>query len=187
MMRRERAVSSLLGAEAGGVAALSSGRGWASVGLRDELLVALAAMTPVGELRAAIPLAALTYDMWWLKAYALAVVGNLVPVPFVLFGLRTVGERIERQEHLVGRLLRWRTRRVEAQWGDRVRRLGFLGIVLVVAIPLPLTGAWTGTLAVWALGMPARRGLPAIAAGVAIAGAIVTALTAAGIGLVRLL
>ena len=67
-----------------------------------------------------------------------------------------------------------------------MRRYGFFGIVLVVAIPLPLTGAWTGTLVVWALGEPARRGLPAIAAGVVIAGAVVTAMTAAGLELARL-
>lgn len=152
----------------------------------DELIVILTAMTPVGELRAAVPLAMLTYDMWWLKAFALSVAGNIVFTPFVLLGLHTVGNRIERQEHVVGRLMRWRTRRVEEQWGERVRRYGFFAIVLIVAIPLPLTGAWTGTLVVWALGEPARRGLPAIAAGVVVAGAIVTAMTAAGLELARL-
>ena len=152
----------------------------------DELIVILTAMTPVGELRAAVPLAMLTYDMWWLKAFALSVAGNLVFAPFVLLGLRILGERIERQEHIVGRLLRWRARRIEEQWGERIRRYGFSGIVLLVAIPLPLTGAWTGTLAVWALGVPARRGLPAIAVGVAIAGTIVTSMTAAGLELARL-
>ena len=151
-----------------------------------ELIVILTAMTPVGELRAAIPLALLTYDMPWPQAYVLAVIGNVLPMPLVLLALRTVGARIERQEHVVARLLRWRTRRVERAWGDRIRRWGFAGIVLIVAIPLPLTGAWTGTLAVWAMDVPARRGLPAIAVGVAIAGAVVTALTLAGIEVVRL-
>ncbi len=154
--------------------------------LPHELIVILTAMTPVGELRAAVPLAVLTYDMWWLKAYALSVAGNLAPVPIVLLGLRAVGGRIERQQNAAGRLLRWRTRRIEAQWGDRVRRYGFFGVVMIVAIPLPLTGAWTGTLAVWALDIPARRGLPAIAVGVAIAGVVVTAMTVAGVELARL-
>ena len=151
-----------------------------------ELIVILTAMTPVGELRAAIPLALLTYDMPWPQAYVLAVIGNVLPMPAVLLALRTVGARIERQEHVVARLLRWRTRRVEQAWGDRIRQWGFAGIVLIVAIPLPLTGAWTGTLAVWAMDVPARRGLPAIAVGVAVAGAVVTALTLAGIEVVRL-
>ena len=154
--------------------------------LPDELIVILTGMTPIGELRASVPLAIVSYDMWWLKALGLSVVGNLLPVPFLLYGLRTVGTRIERQENVLGRLLRWRTERIERMWGERIRRYGFFGIVLVVAIPLPFTGAWTGTLAVWALGEPARRGLSAITVGVLIAGAIVTALTVAGVELIRL-
>ena len=67
-----------------------------------------------------------------------------------------------------------------------MQRYGFFAIMLAVAIPLPLTGAWTGTLIVWTLNEPVRRGLPAIAAGVVIAGIVVTSLTLAGIELIRL-
>ena len=152
----------------------------------DELIVFLTAMLPIGELRASVPLAILSYDMAWPAAFALSILGNLLPVPFVLFALRTAGSRIERQEHVIARLLRWRTARIEQSWGSRVRRYGFFAIVLVVAIPLPFTGAWTGTLTVWALREPVGRGLAAIALGVVIAGAIVTALVVAGVELIRL-
>ena len=68
-----------------------------------------------------------------------------------------------------------------------IRRLvQAIGVMLVVAIPLPLTGAWTGTLAVWALRVPLRTGFAAIAAGVLVAGVIWTALTQLGIGLISL-
>lgn len=152
----------------------------------NELIVLLTAMTPIGELRASIPLAITSMDMPWPRALALSIVGNLVPVPFILYALRTVGARIEAQENVAGRLLRWRTTRIQQSWGPRVRRYGFFGIMLAVAIPLPLTGAWTGTLIVWTLHEPVRRGLPAIAAGVVVAGIVVTSLTLVGIELIRL-
>ena len=153
----------------------------------DELLTLLAAMTPLGELRLSIPLGILTLDMAWPLVLALSVAGNMLPVPFLLWALRTVGARVERMDNVLGSLLRWRTRGIEERWGDRIRRYGFPAIVVIVAIPLPLTGAWTGSLAVWALHVPAARGLLAIATGVVIAGAIVTALTLAGIELVKVL
>ena len=152
----------------------------------DALVVVLTAMTPIGELRAAIPLGLITHDLAWPMVYLLAVLGNLVPVPFVIVGLRTVGGHLERRDDPLGRFLRWRTVRIQERWGATVRRYGFLGVMLIVAIPLPLTGAWTGTLAVWALRVPLRTGFAAIAAGVLVAGVIVTALTRLGIGLINL-
>lgn len=154
--------------------------------LPDDLIVLLTAMTPVGELRASIPLAITSLDMPWPRALGLSIVGNVIPVPFILVALYAIGRRVEEQQNIVGRLLRWRTRRIQESWGPRVQRYGFFGIMLAVAIPLPLTGAWTGALIVWTLNEPLRRGLPAIAAGVVIAGIVVTSLTLAGVELIRL-
>ena len=152
----------------------------------NELLTFLAAMTPVGELRLSIPLGIWTLDMAWPLVLALSIAGNMLPVPFLLWALRTVGSRVERMDNVLGDLLRWRTRTVQERWGAPIRRYGFGAIVLIVAIPLPLTGAWTGSLAVWALHVPTARGLLAIGIGVPIAGAIVTALTLGGIELFKL-
>ena len=148
--------------------------------MSHELIVFFTSMTPIGELRASIPLGLLTYDLSWQWVFVLAVVGNLVPVPLVLVGLRTMGSRLQRWENPVGRFLRWRTEHVKRRWETRVERYGFWGIVLIVAIPLPLTGAWTGTLAVWVLDVRPRTGFAAIALGVLIAGVIVTTVTLAG-------
>jgi uncharacterized membrane protein len=152
----------------------------------DELVVVLTSMTPIGELRAAIPLGLVKYDLAWPVVYLLAVLGNMAPVPFITVGLRTVGGRLERRDDPLGRFLRWRTARVHERWSETIKRYGFLGVMLIVAIPLPLTGAWTGTLAVWALRVPLRPGFAAIAAGVLVAGVIVTVLTQLGIGLISL-
>ena len=143
-------------------------------------------MLPIGELRASVPLAIVSFDMPWPQALGLSVAGNFLPIPFVLYALRTLGARIEAQQHVAARILRWRTARIERSWGPRVRRYGFPAIALAVAIPLPFTGAWTGALIVWTLHEPARRGLAAIAFGIAVAGVVVTALTIAGVELIRL-
>ncbi len=148
--------------------------------MSDELIVFFTSMTPIGELRASVPLGLLTYDISWQVVFVLAVLGNLAPVPLVLALLRTVGTRVQRWENPIGRLLRWRTAQVQRVWERRVERYGFWSIVLIVAIPLPFTGAWTGTLAVWALDVRTRAGLTAIALGVLIAGVIVTAAVSAG-------
>ena len=153
----------------------------------DELLTFLAAMTPLGELRLSIPLGIVTLDLAWPIVFLLSIAGNMLPVPLLVWALRAGGGGVERMDNVLGRLLRWRTRSIEARWGNRIRRFGFGAIVLLVAIPLPLTGAWTGSLAVWALHVPSARGLAAIATGVIIAGAIVTAATLAGIELAGLL
>ena len=153
----------------------------------DALLTFLAAMTPLGELRLSIPLGIVTFDLAWPIVFLLSVAGNMLPVPFLVWALRAAGGSVERMDNVLGRLLRWRTRSIEKRWGDRIRRYGFGAIVLLVAIPLPLTGAWTGSLAVWALHVPPGRGLLAIATGVVIAGAVVTIATLLGIELFKLI
>ena len=152
----------------------------------DELVTFLTAMTPIGELRASIPLGILTFDLSWPLVLLFSIAGNLVPVPFLILGLRRTGRWLESFPNPAGRFLLWRSARLEAQLAGSISRYGPMAIILIVAIPLPMTGAWTGSLAVWALKVPLRQGLPAIAAGVVIAGVVVTALTLAGVGIVKL-
>ena len=148
--------------------------------MQDHLMMTLViAMTPVGELRASIPFG-IASDLHWISTLGISIVGNLVPVPFILLVLRILGKKISSLDNFLGSLMRWRQLKLERDWGPKIHRFGFWGVVLIVGIPLPLTGAWTGSLAVWALGVPYRIGLPAIALGVAFAGVIVTILTVAG-------
>ncbi len=132
----------------------------------------LMAMVPVVELRGALPFGmACGLPVW--AAYIAAVLGNLLPVPVLLLLLRRVfallrrfpwlGERVdalERRAHLKGR---------------KVRKYRLWGLILLVAVPLPGTGAWTGTLVADVLDIRMRHALPAIAVGVLIAGGLVAA------------
>ena len=151
--------------------------------MSDELVTFLTAMTPIGELRASIPLGLLTFDLPVWSTFLLSVTGNMVPVPFLILLLRKLGAWLERQNNPLGSLLQWRTNNVRSRYAPQLARYGPMSLVLLVAVPLPVTGVWTGSLAVWALHMPLRQGLAAIAAGVLIAGGVVTGLSVAGIEL----
>ncbi len=147
-------------------------------GLPPELATLLAAMLPIAELRGAIPWAVLVLGMPLWKAYLLAVVGNLVPiVPLLL-----VFQPVSRWLHRFGlwqRFYQWLERRTRAR-GEVVEKYEALGLMAFVAIPLPVTGAWTGAFAALLFGIRFRRALVAILGGVLIAGAIVSALVALG-------
>lgn len=145
------------------------------------LAVFCTAMVPVLELRGAIPLG-VAAGLHPLAAMGAAILGNLVPVPFILLLVRRVfrwlrnfprlGEwisKLERRAHLKGRT---------------VQKYRTLGLVLLVAVPLPGTGAWTGALVADVLDIRMRTALPAIILGVLIAGAVVTAMTCGVIQLI---
>ena len=151
-------------------------------GVADPVAVAVVSALPVLELRGGIPLGRLVLDMDPLPTWLAAVIGNLAPlVPvFWLLGVCdrycTPG-RLPWLRRLLDRLYA-RTRRRHTGWFARLRDLA---LVAVVAIPLPLTGGWTGVLAAYVFGVPLRRAFWLIAAGVALAGTAVLLLVNAGL------
>lgn len=144
----------------------------------DALKVIGISMAPVSELRGAIPIAISVYDFPWYTAYILGVIGNLLPIPFILLFLNSVIP-ILRRVKFMDKLIDWffaRTRRK----GKMVERYEWLGLMVFVAIPLPLTGAWTGAILAVLLGLRFRYAFSAITTGVLISGAVVTAATVLG-------
>ncbi|MBC7221005.1 small multi-drug export protein [Candidatus Bipolaricaulota bacterium] len=134
--------------------------------------VILLSAAPVAELRGGLPLA-LTHGFSPLLACLLAVGGNLLPVPFLLLGLDRLLRLVRALPGPLGRAARRYLAWQEARHRAWFRRLGEGMLVLLVAIPLPLTGAWTGSLAAVLLGIPTHRALPLISLGVLLAGGIV--------------
>lgn len=149
---------------------------WLTQGLVGECFYTLlVSMVPVVELRGGIPFGvALGLPVW--AAYLAAIIGNILPVPFILVYIRKIFrwmrkrlprlnslvDRLEQKAHLKGRI---------------VTKYRYLGLLLFVAVPLPGTGAWTGALAAAFLDMPVRKALPSIFAGILIAGAAISILT----------
>jgi uncharacterized membrane protein len=136
-----------------------------------ECLITLGlSAAPVSELRGGLPYA-LSRGMPPAAAYFLAVGGNLVVVPLILLGLgrlERLAARWRGSAWLVEKVFS-RTRRK----GRLIERFGAAGLILLVAIPLPGTGAWTGAIAAWLLGMRMRRSLLLIAFGILVAGLVV--------------
>ena len=146
--------------------------------LADFLKVFFTAAAPISELRGAIPLAIVDLDISWQLAFLVAFAGNLLPVPFLLLFLDPVS-RILSRVGIFERLLNW-IFRMSRRRGGLVEKYGTMGLVLFVAIPLPITGAWTGSIVAFLLGLRFWRAFPAIILGVFIAGVIVTTLTVIG-------
>jgi len=144
-------------------------------------------MTPVGELRLAIPLAVYTYDIAWYVALPIAVAGNMVPVLVLVPGLDRLSKFLLSFPNPLGRLLTWRAERLRRTQSHSFQKYGAIALVIFVAIPLPLTGAWSGALLAWVFRIPVRQGILLVGLGVVIAGVIVTAVTLSGTWLAELL
>ena len=143
--------------------------------MKDFLWIVLVSMVPMIELRAAIPLGCgMGLPAW--QVFAAAVIGNMLPVPFIVLFIRRIFAFIRRHWSRLNGLLD----RIEAKAEkniERVQRYEILGLCLFVAIPLPGTGAWTGSLIAALLDIRLRRSLPAIFLGVLVAGLIMTAIS----------
>ncbi|ADC65402.1 putative small multi-drug export [Ferroglobus placidus DSM 10642] len=139
-----------------------------------ELLVILTSASPISELRGGIPLA-LYFGYPPLEAYLLAVFGNMVPVPIILFVLNRIEKLIEVMP-IVGKIYVKCVSLAEKRKGV-VEKYGYLGLTFFVSIPLPVTGAWTGTLIAFLLKMNPFKAVIFIYLGILIAGAIVLTLS----------
>lgn len=143
------------------------------VSLNKEIAVIVLGAMPISELRGAIPLA-LVLDFSPLKAYMLAVFGNLIPVIPLLFLLQPVVNRL-RHIKFFEKFFAWLFERTRRKAG-LIEKFEALGLILFVAVPLPMTGAWTGCIAATLFKIRFRYALAAVILGVLIAGLVVLGL-----------
>lgn len=139
--------------------------------VRNEVLVFLMAAMPIIELRGAIPFG-MSLGFSPAHAFFISLAGSLLPVPFIIFGIRPVFDILSRLHPFFDRLIHGITERTMAK-GERARRFGFIGLILLVAIPLPGTGVWTGSLAAVLMNLRFKLAFPAIFIGNIIAGLLV--------------
>ena len=142
-----------------------------------ELKIFLIAMSPLFELRGSIPLALGVYHLPIWSAYLLSIIGNLLPVIFILLLLESVSNYLSRRSRFFSRFFTWLFERTRKKHAKTFERGKDLALMIFVAIPLPFTGAWTGALCAFVFGIPFKRALLAIAGGVAIAGLLVNLTT----------
>ncbi|MEM0203426.1 MAG: small multi-drug export protein [Archaeoglobaceae archaeon] len=136
----------------------------------ELLYVILISALPIFELRAGIPVA-IYYGFKPWEAYTLAIFGNFLPVPFLLLLLNKMLE-IAKRFRTLWAIYEFIHLRVEKR-REIVEKYGYLGLTLFVAIPLPVTGAWTASLLAFLLGLNNLKASIAILLGIMIAGIIV--------------
>ncbi len=146
--------------------------------LANILTVLALAASPISELRGAIPIAIVSFHFPWYYAFLLAIIGNLLPVPFILLFLNAISRPLSK----IGIFKRMFELLFEhaRKRGKIIERYEKIGLTLFVAIPLPITGAWTGSLAAVLFGLSFKHAMLSISIGVLIAGVIVTCATLLG-------
>lgn len=143
--------------------------------LRHLLYVFGLAMVPVFELRGAIPVGVAAGLPFWI-VFITAILGNLLPVPFLILFTRRVFEWLRKKSAFFERLVSRLEKKASAK-EDLLKKYELLGLCILVAIPLPGTGAWTGSLVAAVFDIRLKHAFPAIALGVLIAAVIVSVVT----------
>lgn len=154
--------------------------------MQELLQVFLLSTAPIGELRASIPIGIGVYHLNWFYVYIVSVLGNLVPVLFLLFFLEPVSKVLRKNKEL-DRFFIWLFKRTRKKVETKVNKHGALALLLFVAIPLPVTGAWTGSVIAFLYKIPKKKAFLMISLGVLLAGVIVTFLTFLGVNLSKYL
>lgn len=157
--------------------------------IKDYLYVFLIAMVPIVELRGAIPVAytlkaTTSPDLNILLSYIVIAIGNMIPVPFIFFFARRILEW-GKDKKVIGRFFTWCLKKGEKGGQKLQAKAGrglYFALLLFVGIPLPGTGAWTGTLAASFLDMDFKKSVLAVIGGVVLASVIVGVLCTLGFG-----
>lgn len=141
----------------------------------------LISMVPVIELRGAIP-AGFASGLDIGTATVLSIIGNMIPVPFIILFIRKIFEWMKKKSKKLNKLVAYFENKAQKHRG-KVEKYKFWGLLILVAIPLPGTGAWTGALVAAMMEMRLKDAVPAIFLGVVIAGLIVALATAGVVNL----
>ena len=143
----------------------------------NSISTLLISMVPVIELRGALPVAIAGFHLPIWYAVLLCIIGNLIPVPFIIIFIQKIFAWLRKIFPKLDGFITALETRAEKK-SDTVQKYAFWGLFVLVAIPLPGTGAWTGALVAAMLKMKLKRAFPAIALGVV--GAAIIVLTVTG-------
>src|SRR3989339_135184 len=124
---------------------------WFSV-FPPQLATTLMAMLPVTELRASIPVALAVYDMPWTEVLVYSLLGDIIPAFFIIPLLGPVSRFLMKYSKVLARFFDYIFERTRNKFTAKYEKYGLLALVVFVAIPLPGTGVWTGSLAAWLFG-----------------------------------
>lgn len=149
---------------------------WFTTTVIGKILMTLGvSMVPVIELRGALPIGVgLGLDIW--TSFTASVIGNMIPIPFILLFIMKIFDWMRKRNNWMGRVAD-KMLSIADKKRSTVDKYGWIGLCILVAIPLPGTGAWTGALVAGVLRIPFWKAIAAIFVGVIIAGIIVLLVT----------
>lgn len=144
-------------------------------------------MLPINELRGTIPIAISSFGLPPLEAFFYSVIGNILPIFFVVWFLSALANFLSRHSIIFNKFFNWLFERTRKRFYHKYQKYGDWALVIFVAIPLPMTGAWSGAVAAFLFGIPYWKSLGLIFVGVIIAGMIVTLLSTGFFSLIQLI
>lgn len=140
-------------------------------GLNKEVIIFIISLMPILELRGGL-LAATLLKVEFIRALVICVIGNVLPIPFVLLFLEKILSILEKWK-VTAKVVRWLEKKANSK-REQIDKYGYLGLVLFVGIPLPGTGAWTGSLVAIMLGLDKKKSFICILIGVVLASIIMS-------------
>ncbi|PKL72738.1 ligand-binding protein SH3 [Candidatus Kuenenbacteria bacterium HGW-Kuenenbacteria-1] len=143
----------------------------------EQLMTLLIAMTPINELRGTIPIAIGIYKLPVFEAFFWAVFGNMIPIFFLLWFFGSLSKILMERFYFFNRFFTWLFERTRKNFYQKFKQYGNIALIIFVAIPLPMTGAWSGAVAAFLFGIPYWKALGLIFVGVLLAGLIITLIT----------
>ncbi len=146
----------------------------------DWLVTLFIAILPFIELRGALPVAILVLKMHPVAAFIFSVLGNMIPVIPILYMFPWVEKMMRKYLPFMNKFFDWLFARTRRKASGKIEALQELGIILFVAIPLPVTGAWTGSLICYLFDLDRKKSLLCVLAGVLIAGCVMLIITYVG-------
>lgn len=148
-------------------------------GINKDIVVFIISMLPILELRGGL-LAASILNISLVKGLIICIVGNLLPIPFVLLLIEYIFNLLEKFKP-TKKIVKWLKNKAMKK-SDSIKKYGYLGLILFVGIPLPGTGAWTGSLLAVLLNLDKKKSFFCILLGVILASIIMTIISYGFIG-----
>ncbi|MCK5459706.1 small multi-drug export protein [Candidatus Parcubacteria bacterium] len=142
-----------------------------------EISVLLISMIPIAEMRASIPIALSVYNLPLPSALFFSIIGNIVPVIIILIGIDKIYQFLSKRSKLCKNFFEWFFARTRDKFAKKYSRYGEIALILFVAIPLPFTGAWTGSVAAFLYGIPFKKSFMLIVSGMLLSSLIISLLS----------
>lgn len=143
--------------------------------ISNYFAVFFTAMTPIGEVRASIPVGLGVYKLDIYSTLMISIVGNLIPAIIIIFALEPISKFLMKRFKPADRFFTWLFNRTRRRYYKKFEKYSGYALTTFVGIPLPVTGAWTGALIAFVFGIPPKKAILDIFLGILMASAIVTA------------